>query len=248
MPGCYAVCAYGGNAGRLTFNDSRMGEYANGAANLDLAFNNVTGALPAPWLTGDIGNGIHKGGAASSNGTFAVSGAGADIAGAADAFRYVSQPASGDCSIVAMVVTQQNTDPWAKAGVMIREDLSIDAPNAAVFITPGNGVRFQWRTSAGGATASTGVAGVTTPCRLRLQRSGTSFAAYYSANGSAWTQIGTSQTVVMASTLTLGLAVTAHNNALLSTATLDVELPEPALTGVLTAALLVARPCKHPAL
>ena len=37
---------------------------------------------------------------------------------------------NGDGSIVARVDSLQNTDPWAKAGVMIREDLTGNAPNA----------------------------------------------------------------------------------------------------------------------
>ena len=126
-------------------------------------------ALPSPWVTADIGAVGATGSATYNGGTFEVSGSGADIEVAADEFRYVYQTSSGDCSIVARVATQDNTDPWAKAGVMIRESTAAGSMNAAVLITPGNGVRFQWRTASGGTTASTGVSGVVAPCWLKLQ-------------------------------------------------------------------------------
>ncbi len=191
----------------------------SGVANLN-SFQFGSG-LPSPWVTADIGAVAATGSATYNGGTFEVTGSGADIEVAADEFRYVYQTSSGDCSIVARVATQDNPDPWAKAGVMIRESTAAGSINAAVLITPGNGVRFQWRTASGGATTSTGVAGVVAPCWLKLQRGTNSFAAYYSSNGVAWTQVGTSQTIAMASSATLGLAVTSHADGTLCTSTMD---------------------------
>src|SRR5262249_46197922 len=45
------------------------------------------------------------------------------------------------------------------------------------------------------------------------------FTAYYSADGNTWAQIGSPQTVAMSGTAQVGLAVTAHNNNSLDTAT-----------------------------
>jgi hypothetical protein len=120
------------------------------------------------------------------------------------------------------VATIQNTDPWAKSGVMIRESTTAGARHAAVFITPGNGVTFQWRSTTGGTCSFTNVTGITAPRYARIVRGGSgSFTAYYSSNGTNWTQIGTSQTISMASTATIGLAVTSHLNGTLCTSTLD---------------------------
>ena len=82
--------------------------------------------LPSPWQTQDVGSVGLSGWANYSGSTFTAAGSGADIWGAADGFRYIYEPASGDCSITALVQGLQNTDPWAKAGVMIRETLSPD--------------------------------------------------------------------------------------------------------------------------
>ena len=120
-------------------------------------------------------------------------GSGADIAGTADEFRYVHQAGNGDGSIVARVASVQNTAVDAKAGVMYRESTAANARFAAVYVTPGVGVVFQRRATTGGSTASTVVAGVTAPRHVRLVRTGNSFTAFYSANGSTWTQVGTAQ-------------------------------------------------------
>ncbi|MEI8291498.1 MAG: immunoglobulin domain-containing protein [Verrucomicrobiota bacterium] len=203
-------------------------------------FGSVTSAppvqLPSPWVTADIGAVAATGVASYDSGTFTVFGSGADIETTADEFRYVYQTSTGDCSIVARVATQSNTDPWAKAGVMIRESTAAGSINAAVLLTPGNGVTFQRRTSTGGSTTATIVGGVTVPRWVKLVRTGNSFAAYYSPDGVAWTQIGTSQTITMASSATLGLAVTSHNDGTLGAAMFDnVATGAPAAPTGLTA-------------
>ncbi|MEO7101622.1 MAG: fibronectin type III domain-containing protein [Luteolibacter sp.] len=178
-------------------------------------------SIPSPWVTADIGAVAATGSASASGGTFAVTGSGADIWNSADEFRYVYQPSSGNCEMIAQVSSVQNTDPWAKAGVMIRESTAAGAIYAAVFITPGNGVTFQRRTSTGGTTVNTVVTGVTAPRYVRLERAtNNSFRAYYSSNGTSWTQIGSNQTISMASSATMGLAVTSHNDGTLCTSTI----------------------------
>ena len=62
-------------------------------------------------------------------------------------FVFVSTPLQRDGSIVARVRDLQNTDPWAKAGLM-RESLEPGARHASIFVTPGQGVAFQRRTLA----------------------------------------------------------------------------------------------------
>ena len=115
----------------------------------------------------------------------------------------------------------QNTDPWAKAGVMIRQSTAAGAANAAVVITAGNGVEFQQRTSSGGGTTSTVISGVTAPQWVRLVQSGNNFSAYYGTDGMNWTQIGTNTSVTMNAGAYAGLAVTAHNNTTNCTASFD---------------------------
>ena len=214
--------------------------FKNAASNLN--WFNFNFPLPSPWITADIGS-VGQPGSASyvPPGTISATGSGADIEGAADAFRYVYQPVSGDCEIRARVASVQNTDPWAKAGVMIRESMTPGAVNAAVVVTPGNGVAFQRRTSTGAATTSTVVSGVTAPRWVRLVRTAAnSFRAYYATDATNWTQIGTNISISMSNAAFAGMAVTAHNNSTTCTATFDgVSLNQlPVLTAIANRTLL----------
>jgi alpha-tubulin suppressor-like RCC1 family protein/regulation of enolase protein 1 (concanavalin A-like superfamily) len=156
----------------------------------------------------------------AANDTFTVKGAGADIWGTADQFEFVYQAISGNCELVARVVTLQNTNGWAKAGVMIREDLTAGGKNALVAATVSNGVTYQWRyTTGAGSGSATGGSGVA-PVWVKLKRLGDQVTYYRSADGQTWSQIG-SQNIAMNSTVYAGLAVTSHNAGALATATFD---------------------------
>ncbi|HEY0548874.1 MAG TPA: DUF1349 domain-containing protein, partial [Verrucomicrobiae bacterium] len=199
----------------LAFKGSNL----NGGDNTVFVDNvRVAPSLPSPWNTADIGSVGAAGLASYTSGAFDVVGSGADIWGTADEFRYVYQSSSGDCSVSAKVNQVSNTDIWAKAGVMIRESTAAGSIQASVVVTPGSGVSFQRRTSTGGTSVSTIQAGITAPRWVRLTRTGSSFAAYYSTDGVTWTQLGTAQTITMASGATIGLAVTSHNDGNLCTA------------------------------
>ena len=175
--------------------------------------------VPAPWQSSDLGNVAIAGSASASGGTFTLSGSGADIWNQADAFQYVYQTLSGDGEIIARVTDITNTDAWAKAGLMFRETLAANARHASVFVTPEQGTAFQRRTTTGGSSQHTGSLG-SAPVWLRLVRTGDTFTGFRSANGSDWVEIGTT-TINMGTDVYVGLAVTAHNNSALSTATMD---------------------------
>lgn len=177
-------------------------------------------ALPSPWAHRDIGNVGLAGSAGYTNGAFTVGGSGGDIWGGTDAFHYAYHPLNGDGQIVAHVASQRNTDPWAKAGVMIRESLNPSSRYADMVLTPGNGAAFQRRTSPGANAVHTGRGGITAPSWVKLVRGGTMLTGYVSSDGATWTRVGT-DTIPMITTVYAGLAVTAHNNAALNTATFD---------------------------
>jgi hypothetical protein len=177
-----------------------------------------TAGLPSPWATSNIGSVDAVGSATAASGTFTVNGSGADIWNTSDEFRYVYQAASGNCTVVARVTGVQNTDGWAKAGVMIRESLNPGSEHASVFITPSNGVAFQYRATTGGSSANINTTGIAAPYWVRIVRSSNTFTASYSVNGTTWTQLG-STTIWMGSSVYIGLATTSHNDGVLSKAT-----------------------------
>ena len=176
--------------------------------------------VPLPWMTQDMGTVGLPGTAGFTNSVFTLVGAGADIQGTADAFRFVYVTVTGPCTIIARVVSVQNIDPWSKAGVMVRASLDPGAANAFVAVTPGNGVTWQYRSSAGGSTSYNNTSGPSAPYWVKLVRSGSTFTGYSSADGVTWTPQGTN-TMTMSFTVYVGLALTSHNTSSLCTATFD---------------------------
>ena len=174
--------------------------------------------LPSPWASQDIGAVGVAGSATHNAGTFTVKASGADIYGTADAFHMVHQPRSSNFTITARVATLQNTNAWAKAGVMIRETLAAGSKHAHMLISATNGAAFQRRTATNGTSANTGLTGWPPGSWVRLRRSSNTLTGFVSSNGTTWTQVG-SVSITMASSLVTGLAVTSHNNSTLTTAT-----------------------------
>jgi len=178
------------------------------------------GGLPSPWLTQDVGPVQAQGTAAYAASTFTIEGSGSDIGGSKDEFRYVYQPADGDCTIVAKVLSVEKTDNNAKAGVLIRETLATDSRHAAVLVTPSNGIQFKTRSTTGGSTSTKTKNGLTAPYWVKFVRSGSTFTGYYSPDGATWTSMG-SVTISMGQSVYIGLGVNSHKDGTLCTGTLD---------------------------
>ena len=184
----------------------------------------LPGALPPQFTSADVNIVSPAGSASFCGGQFVVAGSGADIWGNADAFQfvYVYVPISTNCEIRARVVSISNSDGWAKAGVMIRESLAAGSRNAYAAISYGNNATYQYRTATDGTTASATALTGTAPYWVRLTRTNNLFRAYVSANGTTWTAFGSIPTIAMAGTgAYVGLAVTAHNSALLNSSVFD---------------------------
>jgi len=122
---------------------------------------------------------------------------------------------------------------------MIRESLHPGATNAFVYYYP-NTANFNARTTTGGSTAFeyTSFVNPTFPYWVKLSRSGNTFTGYVSADGTYWTQIGTSQTITMATNVFIGMAVSSQSIGSLVTASFDSVaissdlLVPPTITGV----------------
>ena len=154
----------------------------------------------------------------NADGSIVMSAGGEDIWDTADEFRFAWKRLNGDGAIVARIDSLVETDPWAKAGVMIRESLDPGSKFAAVYMTPGNGCRFQARAiSMANAESDTSVAtaeqmALTIPYWVKLERTGDQFNGFYSADGTTWTAMSWNpQTMSMASSIYIGVAVTSHN-------------------------------------
>jgi fibronectin type 3 domain-containing protein/O-glycosyl hydrolase len=179
--------------------------------------------LPTGWSHGDVGAVGVSGDASYAGGTFTVSGSGADIWGTSDAFHFAYLPLTGDGSISARITGQTNTDPWARAGVMVRETLAAGSRHALAAITPGHGFSFTSRSSAGGTSsyAFGGDGTIAGGAWVRVTRVGAVLTGYRSTDGTTWTSMGSVTMPNLAATTYLGLAVSSHANTLLATDTFD---------------------------
>jgi hypothetical protein len=172
----------------------------------------VATTLPSGWMNADVGKTDLPGTASESGSTFALQGNGRDIWGTSDQFHYAYKGMNGDGTVIAQVALQQNTDPWAKGGVMVRSGIGAADPYVGLFLTPTNGIALQYRSSVGGSTTNAGsVAGLAAPVWLKLVRSGNTFTASYSTSGSSWTQVGSPVSIGVATNAKAGLAATSHS-------------------------------------
>jgi len=146
-------------------------------------------------------------------GTYTMTAEGADIWDNSDQFHFAYKELSGAGTIIAKVESVENTHEWAKAGVMIRDTLEPDSRHAMMVVTPAQGVSSQRRTTAGDSSSSDTEAGITAPQWVKLERTiGGLVKAYYSADGTTWTQLGTPEPATMNTPMYIGLALTSHNS------------------------------------
>jgi hypothetical protein len=175
-----------------------------------------------------------------ASGNIVMNGLGADIWNTSDQFRLVYKTLNGDGAIVARVESLFNSNTWAKGGVMIRQSIEVGSTHAFMPITPGggNGASFQRRLAAGGASTNSDNTGavVAAPYWVKVERKGNAFSGFISADGKAWTQLGTAQTITMTGPVLIGLALCSHDAAVATAA----EFSNVSTTGNVTGTWQVA--------
>lgn len=214
-------------------------DYYSGTTALATDPRSCLGITPSAWATGgpvskpqvpfeyfsytarDIGDVGQAGTASVASGTFFVAGAGGDIWGTADAFHYVSNRLLGSgytTTFVARVSAEQNTNPFAKAGLMIRTSFDASAGDVILDIKPDGSIEFMTRPQTGGSTIFVGGASASFPVWLRLVYDGQTVTGSISQDGSTWSSVGSTNLV---GGLYIGLAVTSHDPAVLNQAVFD---------------------------
>ena len=165
-------------------------------------------------------------------GTFNITASGADIWGGYDEFTFVYKEVSGTMSLVARIDSLVNTDGFTKAGIMVRDTLEPGARNTAIFFTPENATRLQRRAAVDGdyisGSEETLYAGDpndpnTFPRWLKIERNaGGLVRAYTSTNGNDWEMFSLARSMTtMSNPVYLGLAVTSHDDTLMTEAVIS---------------------------
>jgi glucosylceramidase len=178
--------------------------------------------LPFGWINADIGSVGFPGSASWNAGTYTVQASGSTIWGTSDGFNYSYTPVNGDGTMTIRADSLVNTDTFAaKSGLMFRASSAANSAYAIIALTPGGGVKFEYRSATGGNAASQGAVSGTAPRWLRLTKIGNSLTAFTSADGISWAAVGTALTLDLGSEFLAGIAVTANNNTTSTTAVLS---------------------------
>ena len=171
------------------------------------------------WTSQDIGDATGGDAAMRSSdglytGQVQVIGAGSDVYGTQDGFQFYYQQLTGNGTIIGRLTnfpTGQNVNSWAKAGLMMRNDLTPGSTNAYISLDGTHGQRFSVRTTENGPSARAGNSITTSPYWFKIVRSSNTFTAFSSLDGETWTQVGSSVNIPMNNVIYVGAAVTSHN-------------------------------------
>ncbi|RNM10253.1 fibronectin type III domain-containing protein [Dickeya undicola] len=173
-------------------------------------------ALSDAWQRQDIGKADTPGSATDDQDVMALEAHNGDMWAAADSVNFVYQKLKGDGSITARLIDLRYSDPYAKAGVMIRNSLSDGSAYMLTGYTASSGAMSQWRSKDGAATGSKGVfvksENGSQPAWLRLTRDGNTFISEVSDDGLTWTTLNKRINPNMNDTLYIGLALSSHNS------------------------------------
>lgn len=169
-----------------------------------------------------VNNDIGVVGISGSSDLVTVYGAGAGcLTGTSDNFHFAARNTTGDEVFITQIVSM-SSDPAAQSGVMLRESAAEGAPYAGVFLSNGS-CAFQSRLTSGGvAVQSTPAEAVTFPVWLKLIRRGNVISGYKSEDGLNWTIAGR-QTVSMASSAYVGVAVSSGSTTGANVTSIEVE-------------------------
>ena len=142
---------------------------------------------------------------------YEVTGGGANIWGAADAFHFVWKKISGDMDLTAKLRFEgAGKVAHRKAGLLVRQTIEAGSPWAGVMLHGDGLTSLQYRETAGGLTREVRAA-VSAPVTIRLLRKGDTFTFYAAREGEPLTEAG-SMKVALSDPVYAGLGVCSHDD------------------------------------
>ena len=157
---------------------------------------------------------------------------GSDVYGGTNQYGAIYQAGAehdGSTTIVK-INSQGDTNAWAKAGIMVRNDITDTnaGPGFLILVeAPGKGYVIQWDSNGDGqldsnsAPNNTGIGTAVYPSWLKLVRSGTTYTGYYSTDGTTWTEVASENVPSAAATQDVGVFATAHQSGATSEVDFD---------------------------
>ena len=192
------------------------------------------GVIDSKWTITDIGTQSPPvtSTVTESGGYLNVQTNGSRIWGSADRFTYVYQQVSENYFDVRVRVIRPpgelSGQQWAKAGLMVRESTATGSRHIMVNVTYYNGNRwrlqFARRSTTNGSTstfASNVYLSSNAPVWVRLERAGNTFYAYYSLDGTNWTQHGSYTFSSFPQTVLVGMGTASYDSNISDTGVYD---------------------------
>jgi alpha-galactosidase len=151
---------------------------------------------------------------------FAIDSDGADVWVGADEYGaiYGKGNAGTTATVQTELTAQQNMGGFAKAGIMVRNDMTgagTSPEGVILFASPAGGIQLEWNDNGGtyidNVTPPNGTTPETLPVWLRLVRSGSSYTGYYSTDGATWQLVGSATVPGQAATQDAGMFITSHS-------------------------------------
>jgi len=148
------------------------------------------GPLPPSWEGMDVGSAVRAGGADAVGTLVRVRSSGTNVLGDGDSFHFVCKAVSGETELVARLARVQCADPWAGAGLMLRESLAADARHVFLSLSGARGGLLAARERAREDTRVQLFPAAWPPCWLRLRREEDVITAWLSRDGRSWSAAG----------------------------------------------------------
>ncbi len=183
--------------------------------------------LPGGWLTQDIGGVATSGGANLTGNTFTLKGAGSDLGGTTDSFRFVYRSLTNSGQIIARWDSLYPGGSFDKVGLVMRETTNANSKMVALLYDEDssfNCLRLPRRSSAGANAvypATNGPAGTVAPLWLRLVRTNDVFTGSYSDDGTNWSLLAAVTNSGTPFSILAGMEICSRNPNWLGTATFD---------------------------
>ncbi len=196
---------------------------------LSLYFTSPLFALPVSYNASEwkFHDSVNEGDGSSykvlSDTSITITAAGNDVWNNADEYgAYYLEDIDGDFTATVKIISQDDTNGWAKAGIMVKDSIEKDGKSKGycmVAVTPDNGFAFQWDSNEDGmldSNTSTGSSSLSLPCWVKLVKKKIgkkehNYTAYYSLNGSSWTEIESKDIEKSKDVQDVGLFVTSHS-------------------------------------
>ena len=183
--------------------------------------------LPANWYQKTIGQTQQSGSCTFSKDIFTISGSGSDIWNNTEEHHYAYTNAADSIEIIAKIENIENTHDWAKAGIMIKQNLSTSSALASLSFSPNKSLLFASRKNAGEMITGE-KASQTDQHWLKLVYKRSVLGAFSSVDGINWNQVGTPINIKFSGAFCVGLFSCSHVTGVLCNASFShVTIKEP---------------------